>query len=269
MPSANASASRRRRRGACSRPRARSGLPVKLHAEQLSDQGGAALAARFGALSCDHLEYLSADGMRAMARGRHGGGAAARRVLLPARDASCRRSQALRDAGVPIAIATDHNPGSSPALSLLLMLNMACTLFRLTPEEALRGVTVNGARALGLRDRGTLAAGPARRLRRLGPGASERAGLLVRPQPLPARRRRRAWSATRMSDADLHAAPRHARRCWSACRTWAPQIPRRPCAARCAARAARSKTPTGILDRLYAFARELGASLLVPRHRAT
>ena len=134
------------------------GLPVKLHAEQLSDQGGAALAARFGALSCDHLEHLSSDGIKAM---RHAGSVA---VLLPGAYYFLRESKlppvaALRDAGVPIAIATDHNPGSSPVLSLLLMLNMGCTLFRVTPEEALRGATVNAARALGLHDRGVLAAG--------------------------------------------------------------------------------------------------------------
>lgn len=125
------------------------GLPVKLHAEQLTDQGGAALAAGFGALSCDHLEYLSKDGIVAMANN----GTVA--VLLPGayyflRETKLPPVQALRDAGVPIAIASDHNPGTSPALSLLLMLNMACTLFRLTPEEALRGVTVNAASALGL-----------------------------------------------------------------------------------------------------------------------
>lgn len=134
------------------------GLPVKLHAEQLSDQGGAALAARYGALSCDHLEYLSAEGIAAMRA------ADTVAMLLPGayyflRETRLPPVQALRDAGVPIAIATDHNPGSSPVLSLLLMLNMACTLFRLTPEEAFRGVTVNAARALGLGDRGVLAAG--------------------------------------------------------------------------------------------------------------
>ena len=134
------------------------GLPIKLHAEQLSDQGGAALAARFGALSCDHLEHLSPAGVQAM---RAAGTVA---VLLPGayyflRESKLPPVQALRDAGVPIAIATDHNPGSSPVLSLLLMIHMACTLFRLTPEEAWRGVTVNAARALGLADRGTLAAG--------------------------------------------------------------------------------------------------------------
>jgi imidazolonepropionase len=136
----------------------RLGLPVKLHAEQLSDLGGSALAARYGALSCDHLEHLSADGMAAM---RASGTVA---MLLPGayyflRETKLPPVQALREAGVPIAIATDHNPGTSPTLSLLLMLNMACTLFRLTPEEAFRGVTLNGARALGLHDRGTLAAG--------------------------------------------------------------------------------------------------------------
>jgi imidazolonepropionase len=136
----------------------RLGLPVKLHADQLSDQGGAELAARYRALSCDHLEHLSPAGVAAM---RAAGTVA---VLLPGayyflRETRLPPVQALRDAGVPIAIATDHNPGSSPTLSLLLMLNMACTLFRLTPEEAWRGVTVNAARALGLADRGMLAAG--------------------------------------------------------------------------------------------------------------
>ncbi len=134
------------------------GLPVKLHAEQLSDQGGARLAASRGALSCDHLEHLSADGVAALAA------AGTVAVLLPGAYYFLRESQlppvaALRAAGVPIALATDHNPGSSPTLSPLLMLNMACTLFRLTPEEALRGFTAHGARALGLCDRGQLAAG--------------------------------------------------------------------------------------------------------------
>ncbi|MDP1650560.1 MAG: imidazolonepropionase [Rubrivivax sp.] len=134
------------------------GLPVKLHAEQLSDQGGAALAARFGAFSCDHLEHLSSEGVAAM---RKAGTVA---MLLPGayyflRETKLPPVAALRAAGVPMAIASDHNPGSSPGLSLLLMLNMACTLFRLTPEEAWRGVTVDAARALGLADRGMLAAG--------------------------------------------------------------------------------------------------------------
>jgi imidazolonepropionase len=132
--------------------------PVKLHAEQLSDQGGTQLATEFGALSCDHLEYLSEEGVQAMARC----GTVA--VLLPGayyflRETKLPPVHALRNAGVPIALATDHNPGSSPTLSPLLMLNMACTLFRLTPEEALRGLTVNGARALGLADRGALEVG--------------------------------------------------------------------------------------------------------------
>ncbi|HKW81971.1 MAG TPA: imidazolonepropionase [Casimicrobiaceae bacterium] len=133
-------------------------VPVKLHAEQLSDSGGAALASEFGALSCDHLEYASEAGVRAMA---HAGVVA---VLLPGAFYFLRETRvppvaALRAAGVPIAVATDHNPGTSPTLSLLLMLNMACTLFRLTPEEALRGATLHAARALGLTDRGSLNAG--------------------------------------------------------------------------------------------------------------
>ena len=136
----------------------RLGLPVKLHAEQLSDQGGAALAAEFGALSCDHLEHLGASGIAAMRA------AGTVPVLLPGayyflRETTLPPIALLREHGLPMAIATDHNPGSSPTLSPLLMLNMACTLFRLTPEEALRGMTVNGALALGLVDRGRLAAG--------------------------------------------------------------------------------------------------------------
>lgn len=134
------------------------GLPVKLHAEQLSNQEGAALAADYRALSCDHLEHLSETGIAAMKQ------AGTVAMLLPGayyfiRETRLPPIQALRDAGVQIAIATDHNPGSSPALSLVLMLNMACTLFRLTPEEAWRGITVNAARALGLSDRGRLAPG--------------------------------------------------------------------------------------------------------------
>jgi len=125
------------------------GLPVKLHAEQLSDQGGTQLACEFGALSCDHLEHLSPEGVAAMAQS----GTVA--VLLPGayyflRETKLPPIAALREAGVAMALSTDHNPGTSPTLSLLLMLNMACTLFRLTPEEALRGVTVHAAQALGL-----------------------------------------------------------------------------------------------------------------------
>lgn len=134
------------------------GLPVKLHAEQLSDLGGAALAARHGALSCDHLEFLGSDGVKAMAKS----GSVA--VMLPGAYYTLRETQlppiqALRDAGVPMAVASDCNPGSSPMTSLLLAMNMACTLFRMTPEEALAGATRNAARALGLSDRGTIAAG--------------------------------------------------------------------------------------------------------------
>lgn len=134
-------------------------IPVKLHADQLSDLGGAALAARFGALSADHLEYTSADGVAAMAD------AGTVAVLLPGAFYTLRETQmppigAMREAGVEIAVATDFNPGSSPTPSLLLMLNMACTVFRLTPEEALAGVTRIAARALGLADdRGTIEVG--------------------------------------------------------------------------------------------------------------
>jgi imidazolonepropionase len=134
------------------------GLPVKLHAEQLSDQGGAALVAEFGGLSADHLEHLSEAGVKAMAA------AGTVAVLLPGAFYALRETQLpplalLREHAVPIALATDCNPGTSPLLSLRLAASMACTLFRLTPEEALRGVTVNAARALGLPDRGTLVVG--------------------------------------------------------------------------------------------------------------
>ena len=135
------------------------GLPVKLHAEQLSDQGGAALAARYGALSADHLEFVSEDGIRAMAA------AGTVAVLLPGAYYTLRETKMppvdlFRKHNVSIAIASDFNPGSSPIPSLLLMLNMSCTLFRMTPEEALAGATRNSACALGLQaDRGTLEVG--------------------------------------------------------------------------------------------------------------
>lgn len=127
------------------------GLPVKLHAEQLSDQGGAALTAQYQGLSADHLEYLSEAGIAAMRA--HGTVA----VLLPGayyylRETKLPPIAALREAGVPIALATDCNPGTSPMTSPLLAMNMACTLFRLTPLEALRGITIHAARALGLQD---------------------------------------------------------------------------------------------------------------------
>lgn len=134
-------------------------LPLRLHAEQLSNQHGAALAAQLGALACDHLEYLDEAGVQAMAA--HGTVA----VLLPGAYYFLRQTQPppvhqLRAAGVPIAIATDHNPGTSPVLSPLLILNMACVLFGLTPWEALRGATANAARALGLDStHGSLTAG--------------------------------------------------------------------------------------------------------------
>jgi len=134
------------------------GLPVKLHAEQLSDLGGAALVAEFGGLSADHLEHLADTGIEAMAAS----GTVA--VLLPGAFYALRETclppvERLREHDVAIAVATDCNPGTSPLLSLRMAAGMACTLFRLTPEEALRGVTVNAARALGLADRGTLEPG--------------------------------------------------------------------------------------------------------------
>ncbi|MEP0943105.1 MAG: imidazolonepropionase [Rhizobiaceae bacterium] len=134
------------------------GIPLKLHAEQLSNLGGAAMAARYGAMSADHIEYLDDDGISAMAQ------AGTIAVLLPGAFYTLRETQlppveALRSADVPIALASDNNPGSSPLTSLLLTMNMACTLFRMTPEEALAGVTVNAARALGFQDRGSIAAG--------------------------------------------------------------------------------------------------------------
>jgi imidazolonepropionase len=135
------------------------GLPVKIHAEQLSDQGGAALAAEFGALSADHLEHLGEAGVDAMARS----GTLA--VLLPGAYYFMRERQpppidAFRRHHVPMALATDCNPGTSPLSSLLMALNMAATCFRMTVEECLEGVTRNAARALGLEAQvGTLEAG--------------------------------------------------------------------------------------------------------------
>lgn len=135
------------------------GLPVKLHAEQLSDSGGTEMAASFNALSADHLEHVDEAGIDAMASS----GTVA--VLLPGAFYTLRETRLppidrLREAGVPIALATDCNPGSSPVASPLAILNMACTLFRLTPEEALAGMTRHGARALGMEDEtGTVEAG--------------------------------------------------------------------------------------------------------------
>jgi imidazolonepropionase len=173
------------------------GLRVKLHADQLSDGDGAALAAEFRALSADHLEYTNEAGVAAMA---HAGTVA---VLLPGAYYALRETRppplaALRAHGVPIAISTDCNPGTSPATSLPLMMNMSCTLFGMTPSEALAGVTRNAARALELADRGTLANGmradvalwdiaePAELAYRIGADACAavfRAGRLVRGTP--------------------------------------------------------------------------------------
>ena len=134
------------------------GLPVKLHAEQLSDLKGAVLAAKHNALSVDHLEFLGPDGIAAMAE------ANTVATILPGAYYTLRETQmppiaALRKAGIQLTVATDCNPGSSPMTSLPLAMNMACTLFRMTPLEALQGTTTNAARALGLSDRGTIAAG--------------------------------------------------------------------------------------------------------------
>ncbi len=134
------------------------GLPVKLHAEQLSDLKGAVLAAEFGALSVDHLEYVGQDGVDAIAR------AGSVAVILPGayyylNETQKPPIQAFRDAGVSMAVATDCNPGSSPLTSMLAAMNMACVLFRMTPDEVMLGATRYGAQALGLKDRGILAVG--------------------------------------------------------------------------------------------------------------
>ena len=134
------------------------GMNVKLHADQLSNGGGAVLAAESAAISADHLEYTDAAGVEALAR------AGTVAVLLPGAFYYLRQDkrppvEALRRSGVPMAIATDCNPGTSPCTSILTIANMACTLFGLTPEEALAGITANGARALGLNDVGTLEPG--------------------------------------------------------------------------------------------------------------
>ena len=134
------------------------GLPVKLHAEQLSHLGGTRLAARYSALSADHLEYADESDAAAMAK------AGMVAVMLPGAFYTLRETQlppisAFRENGVPMAVATDCNPGSSPISSLLLTMNMACTLFRMTPEEALAGATRHAARALGIDDAGTIAPG--------------------------------------------------------------------------------------------------------------
>ncbi len=133
-------------------------IPVKLHADQLSDLGGAALAAEFAGLSADHIEYTNADGVRAMAQ------AGTVAVLLPGAFHVLRETQLpplalLRAHAVPMAVATDCNPGTSPLLSLRQAMQLACTHFKLTPEEALRGATVHAAKALGLHDRGLLRVG--------------------------------------------------------------------------------------------------------------
>ncbi len=163
------------------------GLPVKLHADQLSNQHGAALASRAGALSADHLEYTDPDGVAAMAA------AGTVAVLLPGAFYCLRETRLppvaeLRRQGVPIALATDCNPGSSPVLNPLLTMNLGCTLFRLTPGEALAGFTVNAARALGLADRiGRLAPGLAADLAFWDVDRIESLAYLIGDEPLVAR----------------------------------------------------------------------------------
>lgn len=134
------------------------GIPIKLHAEQLSNLGGAKLAAQYGALSVDHIEYLDEEGVKAIANS----GTTA--VILPGAFYTLRETQIqpielLRKHNVPMAIATDCNPGSSPMTSLLLAMNMGCTLFRMTPQEVLKGATINAAKALGLQNLGTIEVG--------------------------------------------------------------------------------------------------------------
>ena len=131
---------------------------MKLHAEQLSNLGGAKLAARYGALSADHIEYLDEEGVQSMAQAGTVG------VILPGAYYTLRETQAppidlLREHDVPMALATDCNPGSAPLTSLLLTMNMGCTLFQMTPQEALAGTTINAAKALGLKDCGQIAPG--------------------------------------------------------------------------------------------------------------
>lgn len=134
------------------------GLPIKIHSEQLSNLGGTVLATEYGALSADHIEYLDEEGLAAMAK------AGTMAVILPGAFYTLRETQMppidlLRKYKVPMAVATDANPGSSPMTSVLLAMNMASTLFRMTPQEVLAGTTRNAARALGLSDRGTIAVG--------------------------------------------------------------------------------------------------------------
>ncbi len=256
------------------------GLPVKLHADQLSDAGGAALAAEFGALSADHLEYTSDAGVAAMAR------AGTVAVLLPGAFHLLRETQlppiaAMREQGVPMAVATDCNPGTSPSTSLPLMLNMACTLFRLTPEEALTGVTRHAARALGLPRSRHARRGTARRPRALGYRGARGALLLDGRQSLPgngARGRslgtfgfalRSPWAARR-----AHATGGRMTLCEIA-RGDSPLIVDVPHAGTfvppaIAARltpAARSVPDTDWhVEKLFAFARDAGATLVAATH---
>ena len=191
-----ASASPSLRASASSRPRCRLGLPVKVHAEQLSNCGAARLAARHGALSADHLEHLDEAGAAAL---REAGTVA---VLLPGafyflRETTLPPLDLLRRHAVPIALASDLNPGSSPTGSLLLMLSMACTLLRMSVAEALAGVTRHAARALGQAHRhGDPRSRPAGGLRGVEHRIAGRARLLVRAQSVRVRRTRGAHRAS-------------------------------------------------------------------------
>ena len=245
------------------------GLPVKLHADQLSDTGGAALAAEFGALSADHLEYTNDAGVAAMAR------AGTVAVLLPGAFYALRETRvppiaALRRHGVPMAVATDCNPGTSPATSLLLMLNMACTLFRLTPEEALAGATRHAARALGLRRSRHARVGQRADIALWDIAAPAELALPDRRQSLH-RHRARGPSGSmsaeqaggRMNlcdlvrgDAPLVIDVPHAGTYRAAGARGAPD----------AGRARTSRTPTGTSRSSIAFARDAGVTLLVATH---
>lgn len=237
------------------------GLPVQLHAEQLSDSGGTQLAARYCALSCDHLEWLSPEGAQAMAA------AGSVAVLLPGafyflRETKLPPIALLRQHGVPMAVSTDSNPGTSPCTSLLLMLNMSCTLFRLTPEEALAGVTRHAATALGLQDRGA-GSWQAGRLCVVGRAAPCRTELCAGQQPTATNH----FQRTGAMNAHTRFTPCSKVRChcWSACRTSAPTSP--PSCKRSTHPALQVEDTDWHLHTLYNFLADMGASVLTTTSR--